>query len=148
MQHEVAGQHVVAKAGTGEFDLLRSRDFLLARQQGNLAHLHQIDADRIINAILGARFDLGFADVFGIFVDDLRVFGTLERVIDFDGQFRIDRQRFLTLGADERAAGAGRTTGRAMPIGRAAPGGGSLRRGRISTSNRLLGGFTQGCIPS
>ena len=48
LHHVVALQHLAAEPGPGELDLPGQGHFLLAAQQGDLAHLRQVHAHRII----------------------------------------------------------------------------------------------------
>jgi len=47
----IAFEHAAAEDLTGDFDLLRQRDFLLGGEQRNLAHLRQVHAYRIVDAL-------------------------------------------------------------------------------------------------
>ena len=50
--HIVAGQQLAAEAGPRDLDLLGQRDFLLAREQWDFAHLRQVHAHRIVRPAL------------------------------------------------------------------------------------------------
>ena len=51
LQHEIAGQHVVAESAASIFDALCRFDFFVPREQRNLAHLHQVHPHRVVDLI-------------------------------------------------------------------------------------------------
>ena len=55
----IALQYLGAEDFAGDFDLLRQGDFLLAGEQGNFAHLREIHAHRIVDALGGCFGKLG-----------------------------------------------------------------------------------------
>ena len=73
----IAFEHLGAENLAGDFDLLGQGNFLLAGEQGNLAHLGQIHAHRIVDALGGSLGQFGFeiqVDLFAVLVlDDLPV---------------------------------------------------------------------------
>ena len=64
LEHEVGSEHPVAVMESGLFDMSSREEFLLAGEQGDLAHLHQVHADwilgRIDDAIVFGEVALGF----------------------------------------------------------------------------------------
>ena len=48
-EHEIGGQHRIAKFETGIVDFGGCVDFFFARQQRNATHLHQVHTHRIIH---------------------------------------------------------------------------------------------------
>ena len=54
VQHVVGGQHDVAEAAAGALDLLGGHDLFRPAEQGNLAHLHQVDADGVVDLVVVA----------------------------------------------------------------------------------------------
>ena len=72
LQHEIAGQHVVAKARPRAFDGAGGRKFLGAGEQRNLAHLHQVHAHRVVDA------DARAAGHFFDFLFDQQLFGRVD----------------------------------------------------------------------
>ena len=78
LQDIVGAQHAVAEAPPAALDPLGGLDFLDAAEHGNLAHLHQVDADRVVDLVVAAGRLGGFVvEIFRgrflsvvIFVDD------------------------------------------------------------------------------
>ncbi len=69
----VALEHLGPEDLAGDFDLLGQGDFLLAGEQGDLAHLGQVHPDRVIDPLGGRLGELGFevqVDLFAVFVAD------------------------------------------------------------------------------
>ena len=64
LEHEVGSEHPVAVMESGLFDMSSRQEFLLAGEQGDLAHLHQVHADRVLgridDAIVFGEEALGF----------------------------------------------------------------------------------------
>ena len=92
-----------------EFDLLGAEDFLLASQQRNLTHLHQIDADRVVDTISRAGFDIDLGNLFHLVFGHLRLVGSF-KVVVFYCQFRLLRQLVST--SSGRLGRPGRTGAR------------------------------------
>ena len=59
LQHVVGGQHVVAKSLAAALDVPGQSHLLVAVEHGNLAHLHQVDADRIVDLVVVAGLFFG-----------------------------------------------------------------------------------------
>ena len=59
LQHVIGGQHVVAKSLAAALDVPGQSHLLVAVEHGNLAHLHQVDADRIVDLVVVAGLFFG-----------------------------------------------------------------------------------------
>ena len=100
-QGVVALQHLAAEAAAGDFDLLGQRDFLLAGQERDFAHLGEVHADRVVDVpavavrVLEARLGLGGDDFLG---DVGRVGGRLGGVGLVDQVDAVGFEQFENLG--------------------------------------------------
>ncbi len=74
LEHEVGAQHPVTIAAACAFDLTSGRDFLLAGQQRDLSHLHQVHANWVVGTgdLFFQVFQVAFFNQVGIqFVADI-----------------------------------------------------------------------------
>ncbi len=88
----VAFEHLAAENLARDLDLLRQRDFLLAGEQGDFAHLREIHPHRIVDPLGRSLGQLGLE----VHVDFFFVFLNLGDV--FRGRFIFRNRRFLHLG--------------------------------------------------
>lgn len=79
----------MAKPRAGNLDPLGRLDFLAAREQRNLAHLHQINSHRVVDAV--GRTGRLAVDIFQFALSGQFVIGGLEHVVQIGDGFGLVR---------------------------------------------------------